>query len=54
VFLQKNMEKRDRVTTNSKEQIMSSVCARVQGEIASEVGRPLYSATRAGAVELKS
>jgi hypothetical protein len=39
VFLQENKDKRDRVTTSSKEQMRSSVRVRVQGEITSEVAR---------------
>jgi hypothetical protein len=39
VFLQKNMDKRDEVTTSSKERMRSSVCVRVQGEIASKGGK---------------
>jgi hypothetical protein len=34
VFLQENMDKRDGVTTSSKEQMRSSVRFRVQGKIA--------------------
>jgi hypothetical protein len=33
------MDKRDGVTTSSKEQIRSSVCVRVQGEITSKGGK---------------
>jgi hypothetical protein len=33
VFLQENMDKRDRVTTSSNEQMRSSVRVQVQGEI---------------------
>jgi hypothetical protein len=39
VFLQENMDKRDGVTTSSKEQMRSSVCVRVQGEITSKGGK---------------
>jgi hypothetical protein len=39
VFLQENMDKRDGVTTSSKEQMRSSVRVRVQGEINSEGGK---------------
>jgi hypothetical protein len=39
VFLQENMEKRDEVTTSSKEQMRSSVRVRVQGEITSKGGK---------------
>jgi hypothetical protein len=37
--MQENMDKRDGVTTSSKEQMRSSVCVRVQGEITSEGGK---------------
>jgi hypothetical protein len=36
VFLQENMDKRDKVTTSSKEQMRSSIRVRVQGEITSK------------------
>jgi hypothetical protein len=39
VFLQENRDKRDGVTTSSKEQMRSSVRVRVQGEIASKGGK---------------
>jgi hypothetical protein len=39
VFLQENMDKRDTVTTSSKEQMRSSVRVRVQGEITSKGGK---------------
>jgi hypothetical protein len=39
VFLQENMDKRDGDTTNSKEQMRSSVRVRVQGEITSKGGK---------------
>jgi hypothetical protein len=39
VFLQENMEKRDGVTTSSKEQMRSSVRVRMQGEITSKGGK---------------
>jgi hypothetical protein len=39
VFLQENMEKRDGVTTSSKEQMRSSVRVRMQGEITSNSGK---------------
>jgi hypothetical protein len=39
VFLRENMDKRDRVTTSSKEQMRSSVHVRVQGEITSKGGK---------------
>jgi hypothetical protein len=39
VFLQENMDKRDGVTTSSKEQMRSSVHVRVQGEITSKGGK---------------
>ena len=39
MFLQENMDKRDGVTTSSKEQMRSSVRVRVQGEITSKGGK---------------
>jgi hypothetical protein len=39
VFLQENMDKRDGVTTSSKEQMRSSVRVQVQGEITSKGGK---------------
>jgi hypothetical protein len=39
VFLKKNMDKRNGVTTSSKEQMRSSVRVRVQGEITSKGGK---------------
>jgi hypothetical protein len=36
VFLHENMDKRDNVTTSSKEQMRSSVRVRMQGEITSK------------------
>jgi hypothetical protein len=36
--LQENMDKRDEITTNSKEQMRSSVCVQEQGEITSKGG----------------
>jgi hypothetical protein len=39
VFLQENKDKRDGVTTSSKEQMRSSVRVRVQGEITSKGGK---------------
>jgi hypothetical protein len=39
VFLQENMDKRDGVTTSSKEQMRSSVCVQVQGEITPKGGK---------------
>jgi hypothetical protein len=39
VFLQENMDKRDGVTTSSKEQMRSSIRVRVQGEIISKGGK---------------
>jgi hypothetical protein len=38
VFLQENLDKRDGVTTSSKEQMRSFVRVRVQGEITSKGG----------------
>jgi hypothetical protein len=37
--LKENMDKREGVTTSSKEQMRSSVCVRVQGEITSKGGK---------------
>jgi hypothetical protein len=39
VFLQENMDKRDGVTTSSKDQMWSSVRVQVQGEITSKGGK---------------
>ena len=39
MFLQENMDKRDGVTTSSKEQMRSSVRVQVQGEITSKGGK---------------
>jgi hypothetical protein len=39
VFLQENMDKRDGVTTSSKEQMRSFVRVRVEGEITSKGGK---------------
>jgi hypothetical protein len=39
VFLHENMDKRDGVTTSSKEQMRSSVRVRMQGEITSKGGK---------------
>jgi hypothetical protein len=39
VFLQENMDKRDGVTTSSKEEMRSFVHVRVQGEITSKGGK---------------
>jgi hypothetical protein len=39
VFLQENMDERDRVTTSSKEQMRSFIRVRVQGEITSKGGK---------------
>jgi hypothetical protein len=39
VLLQENMDKREEVTTSSKEQMRSSVRVRMQGEITSKGGK---------------
>jgi hypothetical protein len=39
VFLQENMDKRDGVTTSSKERMRSSIRVRVQGKTTSKGGK---------------
>jgi hypothetical protein len=39
VFLQENMDKRDRVTTSSKKQMRSSALIQLQGEITCKGGK---------------